>query len=260
MAEINEKETLELERQRVLLREILRSKGMTISTDATTGEMIPLVGNLPVKNAEETFSNGTMSAYIDTTNTAIRRSFFRDMTSLQSAEITKATYIGDECFNGCSNLVSVRLDKITAFSNAMFWGCSSLQYVYAPRSTVWGTNSFRDLMSIKHFITPSFTPDFNISGGNNSILEKLDVYSSRITNTYPQLTLLIVRRIDGYVALPNANNIHQGNPDGVQIYVPQSLVDSYKSANNWSVFADCINALEDSIYEDVDWYEDYLHG
>ncbi len=251
---ITDDAVLELERQRALLLSILRSKGLTISSDAQTEELIQLVDELPEYNAPSSFLNGTMTSFVDSQNTSIRSNALRAITSLQSAEITEATLIGDDCFNGCLNLVSVRLDKITAFSNAMFWGCSSLQYVYAPMATVFGTNSFRDLASIKHFIAPSFTADFNISAGNNSILTKLDVYSSRVTNTYPQLTLLIVRKTDGVVSLPNTNNIHQGNPDGVEIYVPQSLIDSYKVSTNWSVFADCIKPLEGSAYEATDWY------
>jgi len=257
MAQISDETVLDWERLRETLEETLVSKGMVISPDTPMQELVPLVDQLPEYNAPSSFLDGTLTNFVDFQNTSIRSNALRAMTTLQSAEITEATIIGDDCFNGCSGLVSVRLDKIAAFSNAMFWGCTSLQYVYAPRSTVFGTNSFRDLMNIKHFITPSFTSDFNISAGNSSILTKLDVYSSKITNTYPQLTLLIVRKTDGYVALPNSNNIHQGDPDGVEIYVPQSLVDSYKAATNWSVFADCIKPLEGSDYEETDWYLEY---
>lgn len=251
--------SIEMERLRNNLATYLRAKGIDVAQNATLQTLVPLVNTLPVRNAEETFTNGTMSSYVDETNTSIRPSFFRAMTSLQSAEITKATYIGSDAFMDCSNLVSIKLNKITFFNDNLCRGCNSLQYVYAPLATNWGSNVFRDLMSIKHFITPSFTGGFNISGGNNSLLTIFDTYSSALQNTYPQLTLLIMRKTDGIISLSSANNIHGGDPDGVEIYVPQDLVDGYKAASNWSTFASCIKPLEGSDYEEIDWYENSIY-
>ena len=43
---------------------------------------------------------------------------------------------------------------------------------------------------------------------------------------------------------------------GAHIYVPQALVNSYKSATNWSEYSEFIVPLEGSVYEDPDWWKD----
>ena len=52
--------------------------------------------------------------------------------------------------------------------------------------------------------------------------------------------------LDCYHLLGTVNKTY--NPDGLKdgyIYVPASLVDSYKTATNWTTFADQFRALED---------------
>ena len=54
------------------------------------------------------------------------------------------------------------------------------------------------------------------------------------------------------VAKLGTNNVFSKTPlesGNGYIYVPAALVDSYKSATNWSVFADQIRAIED--YPDI---------
>ena len=73
------------------------------------------------------------------------------------------------------------------------------------------------------------------------------------------LTVVILRYTDGVVPLMNTNAFQgcyhfygtvsaQYNPKGLKdgyIYVPDALVDSYKTATNWSVFADQIKPLSE---------------
>jgi hypothetical protein len=61
------------------------------------------------------------------------------------------------------------------------------------------------------------------------------------------LNTLILRYADGVPALSN-KNAFTSTPIALgtgYIYVPQDLVEQYKEATNWSLFADQIRAIED---------------
>ena len=63
----------------------------------------------------------------------------------------------------------------------------------------------------------------------------------------PVFEILIIRRTDGVPSLANVNafnNTMIANGTGY-IYVPRDLVDLYKSATNWTTYANQFRALED---------------
>jgi hypothetical protein len=57
------------------------------------------------------------------------------------------------------------------------------------------------------------------------------------------LTTVILRNTEQVVTLSNTNAF-SGAANAI-IYVPDSLVDSYKAANNWSTYADRIKGLSE---------------
>ena len=91
------------------------------------------------------------------------------------------------------------------------------------------------------------------------------------------LKAVVLRKTDGVCSLNNTSaftdcyHIHGTanetyNPDGLKdgyIYVPRALVDSYKTATNWTTFADQFRALEDYTVDgtttgEMDW--DKING
>lgn len=66
-----------------------------------------------------------------------------------------------------------------------------------------------------------------------------------------KLVTVILRKVDGICTL-GSTDIFKNTPieSGTgYVYVPASLVDSYKAATNWTVYADQIRAIED--YPDI---------
>ena len=62
------------------------------------------------------------------------------------------------------------------------------------------------------------------------------------------LNTLILRRSDDICYMNSPTQVFNGTPiaSGTgYIYVPAALVDKYKAATNWSVYADQIRAIED---------------
>ena len=181
MATINETAVLEMERQRAKLRDILVTKGFSISSNATVAEMLPLVSQLPEKIVAKSIIDGTLTNFIDYENVSIRRNLFRDSTSLEYVELGRALVLGDRAFAGCSKLHTVKLLQYrTSLADWAFETCSALTYFYVPYLTSYAGYTFNATNNIKHFITPSLTRE-NLDIGNNQ-LRIADVYSSILTS------------------------------------------------------------------------------
>ena len=131
-------------------------------------------------------------------------------------------------FHNCKSLRSVNLPNLTSFGNygasGFLDGCTSLTYVNLP--LLPHSPSCAGCTSLRLIDLPSCTSFYN----GNFVDCLLDA--------------LIIRNTT-MCTLNNAfynNNIAKGTG---YIYVPRELVDSYKTATNWSTHATQIRPLED---------------
>lgn len=122
-------------------------------------------------------------------------------------EIQDATYV----FYGLSKLKTISLPELTAITTGFsgtFWGCEALECIELPKlgGVTIQTYAFRNCRNLHTLIL----------GGDTL---------NPLSNT-------------------NAFN-NAGNAPGVnlRIYVPDALVEAYKTANNWSSFADKITPI-----------------
>ena len=111
--------------------------------------------------------------------------------------------VRDYAFYSCSNLTSVSLPNATSIGEYVFQNCKGLTSVSFPNATSIGNYAFRDCSSL------------------------ITIYVGTNTST--------VCTLSSTSAFTNCTNL-------TNIYVPASLVDSYKSATNWSRFASKIKA------------------
>ena len=153
--------------------------------------------------------------------------------SLLTREITEysnptLTYLGAYALSGTS-IVSLNLPALTTIAGFAFYECTKLTDVSFPSLTEVPYNGMRQFKG----------------------LVKADFHSlSKIgANAFYQCTNLeaLVIRTNNICTLASgtvltATKIQSG--DGY-IYVPSTLVGTYKSATNWSAFADQIRAIED---------------
>lgn len=165
------------------------------------------------------------------TATIVSSHAFHDCTSLTTVDFPAVTSIGSNAFRSCTGLITVSFPAVnqTLGSNA-FDNCTSLTTVYFPALPRTGGYSFANCTSLT---TAEFPVADNIGAG------AFYKCTSLIT--------LILRISDKVCKLSNTN-VFTSTPieSGTgYIYVPSTLVDSYKAATNWSVFADQIRAIED---------------
>ena len=141
------------------------------------------------------------------TVTSIRNDAFYKYSSLTEVSFPNATSIGEYAFSECSKLTSVSFPNATSIGQYAFYECSGLTSVSLPNATSIGQYAFR--------------------------------------NCYKLTTLYVGTESDtvctlSFGAIPSNYNV-------TDIYVPESLVDSYKSATNWSSYADKIKAYEQPV-------------
>lgn len=164
-------------------------------------------------------------------------------------------------FASCAELASVDLPKVKVIKHHSFLDCIKLANLNLPALQRIEHNTFRNCRSITEFIT---TSNFNSRLDRSTFegcsgLEKADFYKidagegiSGYALACANLVALIIRNTD---AVPKANSDIFGgastkmNTGEGYIYVPATMVASYKAATNWSKYADQIRAIED--YPDI---------
>lgn len=139
------------------------------------------------------------------------------------------TTIGTYAFYACSNLQSVSCPKATSVKGNGFMNCSALTSVNLPMVTQLANYAFQGCSSLEKLDLPALTSMQGAVFSGNTSLVALILRSSKRCN------------------LGNKNvftNTPIANGTGY-IYVPSTLVDTYKTATNWSTYADQIRAIED---------------
>ena len=138
-------------------------------------------------------------------------------TSITGVNFPKLTVLNARVLSECGKLTSVCLPLVTAIKTAALSSCTTLTTLDLPSVTFLDDQAFGDCISLETLILRSDTVCTM-------------AYQTALTS-WNGATSSLIAQGKGYV------------------YVPAALVDSYKAATNWSVFADQIRAIED--YPDI---------
>ena len=140
--------------------------------------------------------------------TSIDYSAFRECTSLKSINLPVCISIVNYAFNSCESLTSIDLPACTSIYYGAFYSCTKLKSINLPACTSIDSSAFYSCKSLT---------------------------SIKLANTSKICTL------------SNSNafeNTAIANKVGY-IYVPDELVEQYKKATNWSVYASQIKPLSE---------------
>ena len=144
--------------------------------------------------------------------TSIEYRAFDNCTSLTEANFPVCTYIDDYAFDNCISLTEANFPVCTNIGSGAFDRCSSLTEANFPVCTNIGSTAFYRCSSLTTFILGASS---TVSLPYSTTFDYTPMSDSSYTGTFGS------------------------------IYVPASLVDSYKTANNWSYYADRITSIED---------------
>ena len=186
------------------------------------------------------------------------------------------TIIRDYAFARCTSMTSITLpSSITSIGTYSFWECTGLSSVSCDgQITTLGSAAFIGASSYNMQLEEALFPNLNLTSLTTAFgstttsnacqfLQTLDIGYVQSVSTYGCLANLrslenLVLRYDGGV-VPIASNsasystIAGFNSTKCTIYVPSSLVASYKTASQWSTYYNSgyieFLAIEGSEYE-----------
>ena len=166
-------------------------------------------------------------------------------------ENNRITHGGAHAFYGCAGLTSLKLPNMTTAGVSMAVGIKNLVSFSADKLTEVPEYGAFSETGIIELCLPSVRTIKNYSLNKMNALKKVDlpvctgIGYGVFTNSTAIETLILrsgtVCTI-GDLSGINASKISAGTG---YIYVPRALVDSYKSATNWSTYASQIRAIED---------------
>lgn len=228
----------EPEKTGVINPEDYEFKGWSPSPANITGETLCYAQYEFIGSWTREFVMGTMQGhYVNNRATSIRYNAFMQNKGLTSVSFPEVIDIRDAAFQECSALNSIDFPKAVIIRGNAFYRCAALRSVYLPSAVDIGNSglyAFADCHQLNKVDLAAIQTIYNASF-NGCI--KLEVF--------------IIRNKERVCAMGNANvlgNTPIDNGTGY-IYVPASLVDSYKAAANWSTYANQIRAIED--YPDI---------
>lgn len=142
------------------------------------------------------------------------------------------TAIGNTCFTSCNNIESVVIPaSVTSLGFGVWSPCTGLKSVTVNAAILLDSWTFSDCKLLSKI---------TINGGAS--------IAGDTFGTTADTGAMIIRYADGIVQLTseynhsNYSDVHIGTST-FPVYVPDALLDSYKTATNWSKIADNIKAL-----------------
>lgn len=183
---------------------------------------------------------------------------------------SRVTTIGRAAFQRCVQLTGVILPNVTKIDDSAFRDCSTLKEVSLPKAVDIGVYAFQS-SGIEHLSLPSCV---SLSGGTfgdtkslisltlplvtrlnyyntfyGSSIKKMDTSSVEIIGDFAGASNLetLILRSTTICTLTSANGFSDTKiaAGTGYIYVPDNLVDSYKTATNWVTLANQIKPISE---------------
>ena len=172
----------------------------------------------------------------------------RTATSISS---NKVTQVGTHALSYYTSLKSVDLPECTIVKSNGFAESKALATVNLPKATTIETSSFRHCYKLANVNIPNIT-SLGSSAFESCKINKIDIgkvpqIAANTFNACANLETIILRLTSKICTLANVNAFN-ATPikDGTGfIYVPQALIEQYKSATNWINFSEQFRAIED---------------
>lgn len=147
-------------------------------------------------------------------------------------------------FRGCTSLRTAYMNCVTA-GDHYFTSCTNLESAVFPNCSVFYTECFSPAVKLKVVDIGGTTTDSSRGFCRQNIFKDDVLFDTLILRGSAVFPL---SNINNFVNTPFASN-----GTGGTLYVPQALISSYQSANNWSTILGYTNnqilPIEGSIYE-----------
>lgn len=178
--------------------------------------------------------------------TTLGQSMFYGCTKLASFSFSSGmTTIAAAAFYNCASLTSVSMSGIKTIGSSAFNGCSRLASVAFPAATTVSRSAFYNAPITTLTLTSVTSIQSNITNMAAVVdfSSKLSVVASAFAGDGNLIALIL--RNASQCTLANVNALTSTPIAGGYgyIYVPEDLVDTYKSASNWVTYASRIYSV-----------------
>lgn len=205
---------------------------------------------------------------------AVRDYAFASNEAVQTVEFPNVTSIGAYAFNNCKNLTSFGFDKVITINNYAFQGCNLtgelnlplcklnsskgtyafnnnklITSVNAPLTTIVPHSCFSGCTSIQNVSLP-LVENFNewcfatCSALEELTLPMAEIFTRYVFRSSGLKKLVLPKNVVAKVASDTFFDTPIAQGTGY-VYVPDDLLDSYKSATNWSAIGDQIKPMSE---------------
>ena len=218
---------------------------------------------------------GTIADYDGTSEPASGKSLFaqlvdKSVTSVSEEDLKGIPYINTYAFYHCSSMTSITIpNNVTSIGNSAFEGCSSLTSITIPNSvtsigksafaycsglttisisnkvTQLNASTFFGCKNVVNIVIPDKVTiiDYNVFESCTGLLNITIPASVKSVGNYAFRQCSIDTELGGtYTILvttpPTIQSATFGNAKINKIIVPKGTLDAYKSATNWSAYAD----------------------
>lgn len=195
--------------------------------------------------------SGDITSVSDENATSVRDSCFSYCKKIQEVYLPNVTSIGTSSFRGCEMLSKINIQNVETLGNYALYG-SNITELYLPKAITINTSACSyisqlkkvTLGNVKTIDKGAFSRDINCEEIDISLNENVNSIGENAFSNNGKLSKLTIRGT-ALIEL-KSTNAFAGTPiaNGTgKIYVDPSMVDTYKTATNWSNFADVIEAI-----------------
>ena len=172
----------------------------------------------------------TISGVISGSATEIKSAAFSNCSRITEVNFPIATNIGNSAFISCTSLTIANFSSMITVGSSAFYRCQYLETISFPSLRIIYNNAFASCQSLSVASFPSVTSIAANAFNGCSKLEKLYLTGSSVAKATQ----------NAFANTPMSNSTYTGSFGS--IYVPASLVDSYKIASGFSYYADRITS------------------
>lgn len=195
--------------------------------------------------------SGDVTSVSDENATSVRDSCFSYCKKIQEVYLPNVTSIGTSSFRGCEMLSKINIQNVETLGNYALYG-SNITELYLPKAITINTSACSyisqlkkvTLGNVKTIDKGAFSRDINCEEIDISLNENVNSIGENAFYNNGKLSKLTIRGT-ALIPLKNANALGGtliASGEG-KIYVDPSMVETYKTATNWSKYANVIEAI-----------------
>lgn len=222
--------------------------------DGNSELVITDAGESSSSNFDALVTREISGVYTNSRITKVGHSAFYNCTEITALNLPNVTDVSMNSFYGCTKLKAISLPLCQVVGGNSFYNCSSLEAISLPLCHTLGTSSlgsvFWGCSKLSQVNLPLVTTIKSFTF-RNTVIQKIDFLSVNNIESYAfsyaqQLDTLILRNPSvSTLEDTNAFNNTKIAAGTGYVYVPDNLVESYKTATNWVTFANQIKPISE---------------